>query len=42
MVVNSIPDRAEILSAYHPEMLLAMSARSQADFNRAFTMNKHI
>ena len=36
MVVNLIPDRAEILSAYHAEIQLAISARSQADFNRAF------
>ena len=36
MAVNLIPDRAEILSAYQGEMLLAISARSQADFNRAF------
>ena len=36
MAVNSIPDRAEILSAYHAEIQLAISARSQADFNRAF------
>ena len=36
MAANSIPDRAEILSAYHAEMHLAMSARSQADFDRAF------
>ena len=36
MAVNLIPDRAEILSAYHAEMQLAISARSQADFNRAF------
>ena len=36
MAINSIPNRAEILSAYHGEMQLAMSARSQADFNRAF------
>ena len=36
MAVNPIADRAEILGAYHAQMQQAMSARSQADFNRAF------